>query len=132
MLFSIGHFAGKGRFLKCENAHLLVLQKTSDYLKFMMCPHGHGGRDLIQCEHFLDKGGVNFSQFCAEVLWMAPLLSLVERINGDFDYDNVGNLNLLHEPYYKTPYRKDSTIWDECWWIWRRIQNMRSLLMHSC
>jgi len=30
--------------------------KTSDFLKFLLCPHGQRGRGLRQCGHFLDKG----------------------------------------------------------------------------
>jgi len=58
------HFADKGGggFFRCGRPHFLA-QKTSDFSKFMMCPHGQEGRGgLRQCGHFADKEvGVNFS-----------------------------------------------------------------------
>jgi len=39
-------------FISCGRPHLLV-KKTSDVSKFMVCPHGQGG--LSQCGHFSDK-----------------------------------------------------------------------------
>jgi len=44
--------------------------KTLDFSKFMVCPHGQRG--LSQYRHLADKG-VNFSQFCADVLYERPL-----------------------------------------------------------
>jgi len=38
-------------------------QKASDFSKFIVCPHGQGGRRLSQCGHFLDKGGSVFFDF---------------------------------------------------------------------
>jgi len=63
-----GHFSDKGSFFKCERPHFLV-QKSSNFSKFMVCPHGQ--RELSQCGHFSDKGGerVNFSRFCADVFY---------------------------------------------------------------
>jgi len=48
--------------------------KTSDFSKFMVCPNGQGGRRLSQYKHFVDKGGVNFSRFCADVLSVRTLI----------------------------------------------------------
>jgi len=42
--------------------------KTSNFSKFMACPHGEEGRG---CGHFSDKG-VNFSRFCAYVFYGRP------------------------------------------------------------
>jgi len=53
------------------------VQKTSDFSKFMVCPHGQGEGEggLSQCVHFSDKeGGVNFSRFCADVFYGRPLM----------------------------------------------------------
>jgi len=37
---------------------------TSDFFKFMVCPHGQGGRGLSQCEHFVDsRWGLIFRDF---------------------------------------------------------------------
>jgi len=33
----------------------LFSAKTSDFSKFMVCPHGQGGGGLSQCGHFSDK-----------------------------------------------------------------------------
>jgi len=41
----------------------------------MVCPHGQGG--LSQCGHFEDKGGVNFSRFCADVFYGRALTTLL-------------------------------------------------------
>jgi len=51
----------------------LLVQKTSDFSKFMVCPH-RLEEGLNQCDPFLAKGeGVDFSQFCANVLYGWPL-----------------------------------------------------------
>jgi len=44
------------------------MQKTSNFSKFMVCPHGQGG--LSQCGQ---EGGVNFSQLCADAFMDGPL-----------------------------------------------------------
>jgi len=36
---------------------------TSDFSKFMVCPHGQEGEGLSQCGHFSDKRG-RWSIFC--------------------------------------------------------------------
>jgi len=47
--------------------------KISDFLKFVMCPHGQGERGLSQCGHFVDKGeGVN-------ILRERPLWTILYR-----------------------------------------------------
>jgi len=45
-----GHFADKegGGFFRCRRPHFLV-QKTSNFVKFMVCSQGQGG--LSQCGH---------------------------------------------------------------------------------
>jgi len=68
------------RFFGCGRPNFLA-QKTSEFSKFMVCQHGQGGRGLSQCEHFSDKGeGVNFSRFCADVLYERPLQLLTFRV----------------------------------------------------
>jgi len=43
--------------------------KTSDFLKFMVCPHGQGGGGVEPVQTFCGQGGgINFSRFCADVL----------------------------------------------------------------
>jgi len=46
--------------------------KTSDFSKFILCPHGQGG--WSQCGHFADKGkeGQCFVISCGCVLCIAP------------------------------------------------------------
>jgi len=63
----------KGReFFRCEQVY-----KTSDVLKFMVCPHGQ--REPVR--HWADKGeGVNFSRLCADVfygqlLWICSIFA---------------------------------------------------------
>jgi len=41
--------------------------KTSEFSKFMVCPHGQGGESgLSQCRNFANKE-VNFSRYCTDV-----------------------------------------------------------------
>jgi len=58
---------------RCRRPHFLMQkQKISDFLKFMVCPHGHGGEvGFSQCGHFSDRKEevVNLSLFCADVLY---------------------------------------------------------------
>jgi len=68
-----GHFSDKRGFFRCGRPHFLV-QKTSDFLKFMVCPHGQGGKGLSQCGRFADKGGGG--QFWADVFYGRPLSAL--------------------------------------------------------
>jgi len=59
-----GHFADKGGegVLQMRTPHFLA-QKTSEFSKFMVCPHEQG-EGLSKCRHFADKGeGVIFSDF---------------------------------------------------------------------
>jgi len=48
--------------------------KTSDYSKFMGCPHGQSGEGLSQSGHFADKGeGCQiFASLCGRLLCTAP------------------------------------------------------------
>jgi len=57
-LFSTDIFRTRG-FLQIRTSALL-LQKTSDFLKFLVSPHGQGR-------------GVNFSPFCADVFYVRSL-----------------------------------------------------------
>jgi len=41
-------FCGQGRFFRYGRPHFLV-QKTSNFSKFMLCPHGQGGKGMSQC-----------------------------------------------------------------------------------
>jgi len=53
--------------------------KTSDFSKYIVCPHEQGGRGLSQCGHFVGKEeGGNFSRFCADVFYGR---SLIEKTN---------------------------------------------------
>jgi len=52
-----GHFTDKGgRGFQMGNPHYLV-QKTSDFSKFMVGPNAQGVRELSQYGHFADKWG---------------------------------------------------------------------------
>jgi len=66
-------FCGQGwrGFFRCGRPHFLV-QKTSDFSKFMVYPHGQGR--LSQCGHFAVKGGQFFANLCGHVLWTAPYI----------------------------------------------------------
>jgi len=59
--------ADKGGFFRCGRPHVLV-QKTSDFLKFMVCPHRQGKRE------------VNFSWFCADIRYRRPLITRFQVI----------------------------------------------------
>jgi len=48
--------------------------KTTNFLKFMVCPHGRGVLTdgvLSQCGHFANKGDQFFAISCGRLLWMA-------------------------------------------------------------
>jgi len=50
------------------------VQETKDFSKFMACPHGQGG--LSKKDIFRTRGKrINFSRFCADVLYGRPLRS---------------------------------------------------------
>jgi len=61
--------ADKGGGVFQMRTSAFLVQKTSDFSKCMVCPHGQGG--LRQCKHFSDKGDgrFNFSRFSAGVLY---------------------------------------------------------------
>jgi len=67
-------FCGQGRegFFRCRRPHFLV-QKTSEFSKFMVCPHEQGER-VESVGHFSDKGeGCQiFAILCIRLLWTAP------------------------------------------------------------
>jgi len=69
---------GERGFFRYRRPHFFV-QKTREFSKFMVCPHGQGW--LSQCGHFSDKGGVNFSRFCADVFYGRPLSKNCNEIN---------------------------------------------------
>jgi len=61
---------GEG-FFRCGRPHFLA-KKPSKFLKFMVRPHGQRGRRI---EPVRTRGReVNFSRFCAEVLYGWPLI----------------------------------------------------------
>jgi len=64
-------FCGQGGgFFRCGRLHFLV-QKTSDFSKFMVCPHGQERRRGWTSAD--KRWGVNFSRFCADVFYGRPL-----------------------------------------------------------
>jgi len=68
-----GNFADKrGRgYFKCGRPHILV-QNTSDFLKFMVCPHGQEGRGEPMRTFFGQEGTGQFSAIlCGCLLWTA-------------------------------------------------------------
>jgi len=70
-------FGQRGRgFFKCGHPHVLV-QKTTIFSKFMVCPHGQGGREVEPVRIFFGQGGrVYFLQFCADVFYGRPLTAM--------------------------------------------------------
>jgi len=56
------------KFFRCGRPHFLV-QKTSDLLKFMVCPHGQVEIELVRKK----EGGVNFSRICVGVFYGWPV-----------------------------------------------------------
>jgi len=66
---------GRG-FFRCGCPHFLV-QKNSDFSKFLVCPHGQEGGGLSQCGYFVNKGrGVNFRDFVRTSVMYGPLSNL--------------------------------------------------------
>jgi len=59
---------GEWGFFRRGRLHFLE-QKTLDFSKFLVCPHGQGG--FSQCGQ--GKRGGNFSRFCANVFYGRPL-----------------------------------------------------------
>jgi len=47
-------------FFRCGRLHFFV-QKSSDFLKFVVCPHGQG-RGWASADILWTRGGVNFSR----------------------------------------------------------------------
>jgi len=67
-----------GGFFICGRPHFLA-QKILDFLKFMVCPHGQGGRgELSRADIFRTRGeGVNFFAILyGRLLWMPLTLNL--------------------------------------------------------
>jgi len=71
-----GHFTGKegGGSSDVDGRPHFLATKTSDFSKFIVCPHGQGGRGLSQCGNFVDngRGGQFFEILCRHPLWTAP------------------------------------------------------------
>jgi len=79
-----GHFAYKegGWFFRYGRPHFFG-RKTSNFSKFMMCPHGQ--RELSHCGHFSDNGGgVHFSRFYADAFYGRPITNIVQFTNQPF------------------------------------------------
>jgi len=58
-------FFRKRVYFRCRRPHFFV-QTTSNFLKFMLCPHEQG---LRQFGHFADKGNQIFAILCGRLLW---------------------------------------------------------------
>jgi len=71
-----GHFADKGRFISCGRSHFLM-QKTLDFLQFMVCLHGQGVRGLSQCGQ--GERGQFFAILCRRPLWTVPKFILYNQ-----------------------------------------------------
>jgi len=71
-----------------------LVQKTSDFSKFMVCPNGQGG--LSQC----GQGRINFSQFYADVLYGRPLTPNFREL---FAHDVLNTIK-----------------WPNCFKMWKR------------
>jgi len=65
-----GHLADKGVLQK--QMPTLFGAKSSDFSKFMVCPHGQGG--MSQCEQ--GGGGQFFGILCGRLLWTIPNTNL--------------------------------------------------------
>jgi len=70
-----GHFADKGEGGLQMHSPQFLAQKTSDFLKFMVCPHGQGGRRVEPVKTFCGQG----EKGVGHLLWTAPY-------NGDGTY----------------------------------------------
>jgi len=67
------HFPGKGKgVFRCEGPHFLV-QKSSDFSKFMVCPHRHGGRRVGPVRTFFLTRGSIFRDFARTFFMDGPL-----------------------------------------------------------
>jgi len=70
---------GRGGFFRCGRPHILM-QKTSDFSKFMVCPHGQGGRGFEPVRTFCEQGDQFFAFMCRRPLWMAPYSNNMNRL----------------------------------------------------
>jgi len=73
-LSSADIFRKEGGVFRCGRSHFLV-QKSSDFLKFMVCLHGKGGEGVEPVRAFFGQGGGNnFSRFFSDVFHARPLM----------------------------------------------------------
>jgi len=70
-----GHFSDKGVSSDAD-VRTIWCKKTLDFSKFMVCPHGQGGRGVKPVRTFFGQGerGVNFSRFWKDVFYGRPLM----------------------------------------------------------
>jgi len=47
-------------------------EKTSDFSKFVVCPHGQERREVEPVRTFSGQGGQFFAMLCRRPLWTAP------------------------------------------------------------
>jgi len=66
-------FCGRAGVLKMQTSALFGA-KTSDFSKFMVCPHGQGGGDEPVRTFFGqgERGSQFFADSCGRPLWTAP------------------------------------------------------------
>jgi len=67
-----GHIADKVGSSDAKSA--FWLHKSSDFSKFMVCPHGQGGREVEPMRTFCGQRGrgIIFSRFCADIFYGGP------------------------------------------------------------
>jgi len=95
----------RGReFFRCS-VHTFWCKKFRNFLKFMVCSHGQGG--LSQCRHFADKKGINFSRFCAGVLYERPLMMKKNQMNRGYNRYTLSSLLFLLPYFVNASFGKD-------------------------
>jgi len=69
-----GHFADKGGGVFRSGRPHFLAQKSSDFLKFMVCPRGQGGLSLEPVRTFCGQAGEGqfFAILCGRLFWTAP------------------------------------------------------------
>jgi len=73
-------FLTRGRGLQVGRSVFFGAKKTSDFSKFMMCPHGQVERELSQYGHFADKKESIFLRFCADVFYGRSLIAVANSV----------------------------------------------------
>jgi len=70
-LSSADIFRTRGRGVLQMRTSALFWAKTSDFSKFIVCPHGQRGREVEPVRTFFGQGGreINFLRFCENVLY---------------------------------------------------------------